>query len=194
MGVELILNNLAITNFNDVVRHRSTFYAHYQDKDAMVDHFENQILTDIRGLMNDHLEETMKFQSISDHSFQTYPVVDQIIEYINHEFDLIRVLLGPKGDHHLEEKVESLLMEIIDADLFRLKGKMGMTREIPDNFAHKIIVSGLMSIIKVWLLEGNPESPEEISKIIMKTRYMSPYDLLGIDEKPTKKAISQRKG
>ncbi len=40
-----------------------------------------------------------------------------------------------------------------------------------------------MSIIKVWLLEGNPESPEEISKIIMKTRYMSPYDLLGIDEK-----------
>lgn len=39
-----------------------------------------------------------------------------------------------------------------------------------------------MSVIKVWLAEGNPDSPEEISDIIMKTRYMSPFQLLGIDE------------
>ncbi|MCP9333784.1 TetR/AcrR family transcriptional regulator [Lentilactobacillus hilgardii] len=161
---------------------RSTFYAHYQDKFAMIDHFENQILTDIQDLMKNNLTDTMTYQDLSSGKPQTYPVVDKIIQYIDREFNLIRVLLGPKGDGRLEERVKQVLTEIIDADLFRLKGEMGMTKQIPANFAHEIIVSGLMSIIKVWLSEGNPESPKEISEIIMKTRYMSPFDILGVEE------------
>lgn len=161
---------------------RSTFYAHYQDKFAMVDHFENQILNDIRKIMKANLADTMQYQNVAVDKPQTYPVVDKIIQYINRNFDMIRALLGPKGDGQLEERVKLLLTKIIDADLFRLKGRTGMTTKIPDNFAHEIIVSGLMSIIKVWLAGGNPESPAIISDIIMKTRYMSPFDLLGINE------------
>ncbi|WP_243673985.1 TetR/AcrR family transcriptional regulator [Lentilactobacillus kisonensis] len=166
---------------------RSTFYNHYQDKPGMVTHFENQILNDIRQLMKNNLADTMQYQDPSSGNPQTYPVVDKIIQYINQEFDLIRVLLGPNGDNRLEEKIKDLLTEIIDADLYRLKGTTKMTNQLPDNFAHEIIVSGLMSIIKVWLSEGNPESPSEISAIIMKTRYLSPYELLGIDEATSSK-------
>lgn len=148
----------------------------------MVDHFENEILAHIKNLMKDNLADTMKYQDVSSGKPHTYPVVDKIIQYIASEFDMIRVLLGSNGDNRLEEKVKELLTKIIDADLFRLKGEMRMTKQIPNNFSHEIIVSGLMSVIKVWLAEGNPDSPEEISDIIMKTRYMSPFQLLGIDE------------
>lgn len=174
-----------ITKYANI--NRSTFYSHYQDKFMMVDHFENEILTHIKNLMKDNLADTMKYQDVSSGKPQTYPVVDKIIQYIASEFDMIRVLLGPNGDNRLEEKVKGLLTKIIDADLFRLKGEMGMTKQIPNNFSHEIIVSGLMSVIKVWLSEGNPDSPEEISDIIMKTRYMSPFQLLGIDDTPEAK-------
>ena len=44
-----------------------------------------------------------------------------------------------------------------------------------------MVISELISVIKLWLTKTNPEPPQKISEIIIKTRYLSPHELLGFD-------------
>ncbi|MBZ2200211.1 MAG: TetR-like C-terminal domain-containing protein [Lentilactobacillus hilgardii] len=166
-----------ITKFARI--NRSTFYTHYRDKTAMVSDFEDQILTHIEKLVLDHSDEKIGYQDVSEGTPHVCAAVETVVDYLNQEFNMSRALLGPGGDSQLEVKIRKLLGRLIDRQLVEVKGQTGPTK-IPDNFAREIIVSGLMSIIKVWLTEGNPETPKEISTIIMKTRYLSPFDLLDV--------------
>lgn len=158
---------------------RSTFYAHYEDKIALTRHFEDQILNEMHTVMDTNLAETMIYQRADDENLHTYPAVTQMIQFIYQEFELIKVLIA---DAQFYDAVKERLRQIIDRDLYMVKGSTRMSTRLPDNYAHEIVLSGILSVIQVWLSQGNPETPEEISDIIMRTRYMSPYQLLGIDE------------
>lgn len=158
---------------------RSTFYAHYEDKIALTRHFEDQILNEMHTVMDTNLAETMIYQRADDENLHTYPAVTQMIQFIYQEFELIKVLIA---DAQFYDAVKERLRQIIDRDLYMVKGSTRMSTRLPDNYAHEIVLSGILSVIQVWLSQGNPETPEEISEIIMRTRYMSPYQLLGIDE------------
>ncbi|MSC09442.1 TetR/AcrR family transcriptional regulator, partial [Lactobacillus rhamnosus] len=46
----------------------------------------------------------------------------------------------------------------------------------------QIIVYGIIDIIQLWLNETNPRSEAEIVDILMKTRFLSPYQLLALEK------------
>lgn len=160
---------------------RSTFYSYYLDKFDLLEKLETEILSDLRTLIDANLADTMQFQEL-DQNFQIYPVVQEIINYIAKNFDLVKTLLGPNGDPSFEVQAKQLISTVIDADLHHRKGTNQMTSAIPQHFAHELIVSQLFDIISIWLAEEHPTAPEEIATIIQKTRYLSPYDILDIED------------
>jgi len=162
---------------------RSTFYLHYQDKFDLLKRYEDQLLTDIdRNLIN-NLTQTMQFQPQGQTTPQIYPVVTKIVTYIWDNFALIQALLSPNGDPHFEPQLRALLAQTIDTDLYLVKGVPQLTNAIPEKYARELVVAGIFDIIKVWLQQLEPETPPEIAAIIMKTRYLNPYSLLGLTQK-----------
>lgn len=158
---------------------RSTFYAHYEDKYALEKHFEDAILNELSDQLNSNLDTTMKYQDIKE-GVKSYPVIDTIVDYIESEFDLIKVLMSSTGTS-FESRIKNVLYQVVDQGLYLAKGNDKMLDQIPNDYAYEIVVSGILDTMKFWLFKDKPESKEVIVDIIMKTRYLSPYDLLGVD-------------
>lgn len=161
---------------------RGTFYLHYVDKYALLDHYENRFIDQIHNFLANEFEGTMTYQSVKENGVYIYPVVQKTVGLIQHEFPLCQVLFGPNGDPRFELKLKHIIKQAISNGLDRVKGDISVTRYIPEDYAWELIISGLFTIIKTWLREKDPRSPEAIADIIMKTRFLSPYDLLGIKD------------
>lgn len=175
------LNHVTVKDITETAHiNRSTFYKHFIDKPDLINHFEHQFLEHINSLNLYNSDEFIKNQSRHDVKLLFYSTINQIIEYIYDDFELAKALIGPNGDPYFEEKVKKLLIEVLNFDLEYLKGSHELNDYIPDDYAHEIIISELLNIIKLWLSKSNPEPPQKISEIIIKTRYLSPHDILGI--------------
>lgn len=161
---------------------RGTFYLHYADKYALLDHYENHLIDQIQDYFTNDFEGTMTYQSVKENGVYTYPVVQKTVGFIHQEFALWQVLLGLNGDPRFELKLKRIMKQAISNGLDRVKGDISVTRCIPEDYAWELIISGMFTIIKTWLREDDPQSPEAIADIMMKTRFLSPYDLLGIKD------------
>ncbi len=157
---------------------RSTFYAHYNDKYDLLKSYENSVLKSLSQTLNNNLNSLTKSQNIKVDD-ESYPVINLIIGYIESEFDLIKVLLTISS---FGEKIKNILRQIIIKGLYLDKGNNKTVGTIPNDYAYEIIVSGLLSTITYWLSKDHPENKDTIIDIILKSRYLSPYDLLGVDD------------
>lgn len=182
------LNHVTVKDITEAAHiNRSTFYKHFVDKPALVEHYEKQFLDHVRNSLNvaslhPKSENTVMISNSEEMQMKLYSTINQIIEYVYDELELAKALIGPNGDPFFEEKIKKLLNEVLNSDLIFLKGSPQLTRFIPDDYAHEIIISELLSIIKLWLAKTNPEPPQEISEIIIKTRYLSPHDILEVND------------
>jgi len=172
--------HLSISDITSIAEiNRSTFYAHYEDKYDLEKHFEDSILEELKEKLKNNLNTTMQYQDITQ-GVEPYTVLTTIMEYVASEFELVKVLMDSNGTS-FETRVKKILRYVIDQGLYLKKGNDKMAQQIPNDYAYEIIVAGLMDTIKYWLSKDKPEDVDTIVDIIMKTRYLSPYDLLGID-------------
>ncbi len=153
---------------------RGTFYLHYVDKYALLDHYENHLIDQIQDYFTNDFEGTMTYQSVKENGVYTYPVVQKTVGFIHQEFALWQVLLGLNGDPRFELKLKRIMKQAISNGLDRVKGDISVTRCIPEDYAWELIISGMFTIIKTWLREDDPQNPEAIADIMMKTRFFKP--------------------
>lgn len=178
------LTHFSVTDITKLAHiNRSTFYLHYLDKFDLIDSYKNQVITDIKKLISQNISESMTYQDIDANNFKTYPAIKLVINYVYQNFDLFAALLGPKGDPYLEIQLKKLIAEVILTDLKRVKGNTELTKYLPHKYALEIMVSEFFAVIELWLVQPEPEKPEEIVDIIMKSRYLSPFDILGLQKK-----------
>ncbi|WP_407893164.1 TetR/AcrR family transcriptional regulator C-terminal domain-containing protein [Lacticaseibacillus sp. N501-2] len=159
---------------------RGTFYLHYVDKYALLAHYEADLTTRLAQFFQADFADTMIMPAKSQ--AKTYPVVEEVVGLVASEFDLFKVLLGPAGDPRFEYQLKKMVRAAISQRLHQLKNRIALTPDIPVDYAWELIISGLFSIIQTWLQAAEPETPETVCAIIMKTRFLSPYDLLGIHD------------
>jgi AcrR family transcriptional regulator len=175
------LTHFSVTDITKLARiNRSTFYLHYVDKFALIDFYENKVVDDVQKLIDQNITESMTYQDITAENFKTYPAIKLVINYVYTEFSLISALLGPNGDPYLEIRLKKLIAQVILDDLKRVKGNQELTKYLPHKYAMEIMVSEFFAIIELWLKQEHPEEPNEIIDIIMKSRYLSPFDILGL--------------
>ncbi|KRM51851.1 TetR/AcrR family transcriptional regulator [Ligilactobacillus araffinosus] len=174
------LNHVTVKDITKTANiNRSTFYKHFVDKPHLVNRYEEQFFEHVNNMFKVADKNDISEQSIEEIQLQLYSKINKIIEYIYDELELAKALIGPNGDPFFEEKIKELLRKILNSDIKLIKGKMNVQNFIPEDYAHEIIISELISIIKLWLAKSNPEPPQKISEIIIKTRYLSPNELLG---------------
>ena len=159
---------------------RGTFYLHYLDKDDLVAKVEASLLGDLERGLDIGMDTAMDPNAIV--SGKQSPLMVNMVHLINQRRDICQFLLSPVGDPSLLSRVAKLLRDKILGHLAELKGEAHFIHDIPDAYVSQIIVYGIIDIIQLWLNEPQPRSEAEIVDILMKTRFLSPYQLLALEK------------
>ncbi len=138
---------------------RSTFYAHFEDINALMD-----------SLMTDMLSECISFQE--QPLEQIYPEdifspdnIEMVLEEIKKHKKLYLYYVEHNTYHKAYKYLEHLLDDIVVS-------KIRSNNDSSDKHLHyyyAYVISGIIAIINEWLLCGSEESSREIAEIICRS-------------------------
>lgn len=178
-----LLNTKGFDNLtvSDIARgsdiNRGTFYLHYVDKYDLMEKLEMEIIYDLKQIMlldNDitSIDQNKPIDLIP------YNRIVNALHYIKDDFSFIAALSGKGGDHNFPGLIKDVLKETIQAKINTFDHFQFSRKDIPEEYAIEILLSGIVAIILVWIHKGGIESPEEIGRMIELTKSLSPNDLL----------------
>ncbi|KRO26993.1 TetR/AcrR family transcriptional regulator [Lactiplantibacillus fabifermentans] len=154
---------------------RGTFYQHYTDKYDLLNQLEMQFEQALAAIFARYFDETM-----TPNHLEPYPVVQQAVQLVANNFALLQALLGPNGDPRLEYRLKQRTKSAVQHQLTNRKGAPKLTPQLPAELAWNLEIDGIFDVFKVWLSQSKPVTPTELSQILMQTRYLSPYKMLGL--------------
>ncbi|MBS0950440.1 TetR/AcrR family transcriptional regulator [Weissella minor] len=174
-------NKVTIT---DIAQHahisRGTFYVHYIDKYDLLEKLEADIFEKLQSsLVREQLNAPLLARTSEDIITSTYRTFSYYLAYIDSERETIRVLLSPNGDPYFFDKVKNLVDQLLTSKLAEFNGHF--SDALPISYSKEISITNLLNIVRHWLNSPNPESPNELAEILMKSRLIAPRDLLVFD-------------
>lgn len=138
---------------DEVDINRSTFYLHYTDINQLLESLEEELLSEIIGVIQTH--------SIESFDESSFPFIQDIFTILSKNVDLCCALLGPNGDIAFVHQIENLVSEQY-FQVFQTSFK----KEIVDiAYFHAFCLTGCVGLIKSWLGQGAKESPEHMAKL-----------------------------
>lgn len=142
---------------------RSTFYAHYQDKDDLLlrgvteiaygDTLEDAVKWEIKHISRDETSGNISFAKMFFHIQQNQP--------------LHKALFTHHKENIVVEKGTNYLYAILKAQLIRL-AKNGQEPKVPIPLLAQYLTGGLMSLIKWWIENDISYSAEEMDNLFQK--------------------------
>lgn len=140
---------------------RSTFYAHFKDQYDLLHHIEREAL--------DNIKRYLARQDYNPNLPVTGQALTRILEYVKDNAALFFALLSDNGDLVIQREIMSL------AQMFPIpigKGYDERTREYLALFG----TTGCVSVLQKWLEDNMPESPAELSNMILQMIYSGMAD------------------
>lgn len=132
---------------------RSTFYAHYTDQFDLLRQIEDDVINNLKIYLEQYVDDRT-------------PITEQnlkgILEYAKTNTDLFIVLLGENGDQAFQNDLMALV-ELIPFQYNAADNK----KEYLLTFA----ITGCISVLHKWLVEGREETPEEMANLVLKVIY-----------------------
>lgn len=126
---------------------RSTFYAHYRSQYDLMAQIETEVLADLEQYLTE-------CASSSDN-------VAKVLEYAQANADLFLMLLG-EGEGRFQQRI----MELVH--LFDLRADLGAGLEgYATEYLYLFAVNGALGVLTRWLENGTPQSPAEMSKLLV---------------------------
>lgn len=186
---EAFINLVCGKGFNDLTVmdiareahiNRGTFYLHYFDKFDLLEKFEEELLHETRAIMQESLPAAMKNSVLKQENDSLYTIVIRSLGYMYEHAKILNALISGNGDPHFLDKIKTLLNDEIDKALIQKKGAAKFISTLPEDYAKELILNSLLSPILFWISKENPEKPDEIAEIIMKSRFLSPFAVLDI--------------
>lgn len=153
---------------------RGTFYLHYADKFDLLQELENEAIEGLAGILLTDSGETVD----DPLALIPYPVILRALQYIKGDFVFIHALLGPNGDPLLVDRIKVLLQRAVDAQVARSVNLHHASAGFPADYAAEILLSGIVSIVLLWIRKGAAEPPEQIASMVSRAKRISPYELL----------------
>ncbi|MCE4955943.1 TetR/AcrR family transcriptional regulator [Macrococcoides caseolyticum] len=136
---------------------RSTFYAYFEDKYALLDGMIDLHIMKIEQIMNDNLQN-LKSETDKRPSVENY--LNQTFEYIYEQKQFFKILITKHPAQNFTQKLMSSWRKNFLAVL-----NSTITLNYPDYFV-SYTVGGQFGVLFFWLQNDCPEPPEVISKII----------------------------
>jgi AcrR family transcriptional regulator len=130
---------------------RSTFYAHYHDKDAL---FVGEL---------DRVIEVLSQRIPGQEEMPFFPSLG-LFHHVGEEYELYKALLWTPGIDLLIKHMQKSLSQRIEQSL----EKSGRKFEVPIPIMANFIVGSFLTLLKWWLENKMTYSPEEMDKIFKK--------------------------
>lgn len=158
---------------------RGTFYVHYTDKYELLSKIEDELIMNITNALKDNLKEPLSNDSTHDRSGATYRVFNQALEYVDGERETMYALFSANGDPQFFSQIKDVVDHLFTMQLEKNAGHFSAA--IPIDYTKEIAINSILNIVRHWIDKENPESPEELADILMRSRFMAPHDLISFD-------------
>ncbi|MDR9747309.1 TetR/AcrR family transcriptional regulator [Paenibacillus taichungensis] len=151
---------------------RSTFYAHFLDKDDLLDSMVNekfQLLEQLLAERNSHLGSLPSFN-------EPDPIYAVLFEHIleHEEFYRVMVLINPAGNFNrrLNEVIREMFLDRIS--------QLGMEqKEVPLDILLDHISFSTIGIIHKWLADNKVNSPHHMALQLTRIALLGTYKAMG---------------
>ena len=129
---------------------RSTFYAHFRNQYDLLDHVEAEALGDLKARL------------LADDESRTRNVV-QILEYAKENADVFLMLLDESDGSFQQQIME--LAHLVDLQMSDAPGAVEADKQ---EYMYLFAVSGALGMLSHWLKKATPQSPAEMSELLMR--------------------------
>lgn len=170
---------------SDITRHsqinRGTFYLHYIDKYDLLEKLEEEAENELRYILSYNIESySIKDRKNSDlKDIVPYENILNALIYINNDSNFIKALMGENGNPRFVEKFKNLLREVVKK-FNQCHIDKGNDKKIPKEYILEIIITGIISIVTMWIKRDFKETPQQIADIISESRSISPIEFLAL--------------
>lgn len=152
------LDDITISELTKTAKiNRGTFYLSYEDFNDFIISLENNILDDLKILLNNNFINCGLGEGI-----------EVIFKYIYNNMSLLKVCFT-------EELFIIKFEEVIERFIERHNN---FTHVIPSEYSRVLLLNSTVSLLKIWIFESQSRSVNDIMEIFYKTRRMSPLDLV----------------
>ena len=153
---------------------RGTFYLHYVDKIDLLEQLETDVLLDLevifekydKGITNEPVE------------IIPYEAILEALKYVRNDFAFVSALMNISGNSKMRERLKQLIRETIQKQISGSENLSFQMGNLPPDYAQEILLSGILSMILLWIKKGALETPEEIAAMITKAKQIAPNELL----------------
>lgn len=154
------ISRITITEIcNDADINRTTFYSHYNSQFDLLEKIVQELIYNI----NSHLD-TFEFDDNIEKSLQ---ILTKILEYINLNSELCKVLLGSNSTIKLQKDIMMIMNQRCISE-WVIKNSIDQTTA---DYLYSFTITGNIGIIQKWLSERDKKSAKEMAEIIMKLTY-----------------------
>ena len=179
IGAKKSLSKITVSDITKLVKiNRGTFYLHYSDKDTLIESIENHFTQKIEKQLSGVMEEIMV---VDLNPLDPHPQLINLFRILNQNSQSLLVLMGQNGDPKFISTFYDLLEKNLLARIIQIKGEVKVIPTIPVDYVIHIVISEIIDIIQYWLRKENAISEEAITDIIVRTRLLSPYQLLNFE-------------
>lgn len=138
---------------------RSTFYAHFEDINSLMDCLMTDMISKCICLPNQHLE------MISPETIFSPDYIETVIEQIKNHKNLYLYYIEQSSYNNALKYAEQLLNNIVVSKI--KTNNDSSTKHL--HFYYAYVISGTAAIINEWLLSGTEENSREIAEIICRS-------------------------
>ena len=162
---------------SDVAReagiNRGTFYAHYTDKFDLMEKQIQSVIDEIRDLLLAPGKER-----VDAHDLIPRENVLAALAYVKENREFVAAVTSDGTDARLQSQVKEALAQLIEC---RARSYPELTLSyhgVPKDYGREMLLSGVTSVIWLWLRKGCVESSEEICDIVFANKNLAPGELL----------------
>ena len=158
---------------------RGTFYAHYQDKFDLMKKCEEEIMLELSSIVKTKFPSVMASLKTESAAVQPFQHTVSVFEYLNENSDIMRAVLGPKGDLSFQTRLKEFMWETLYGD-----NPLAFVKEenllVPGQYLSSYLGNAMLGVVQQWLNSGRKESPQEMARILTTITVNGPLYAAGI--------------
>lgn len=153
---------------------RGTFYLHYLDKYDLLEKLEDDLLNNLTEILLKKYDKHLN----NPKEIIPYQAILNALYYVKDDFEFVQVLVSKNGDISFINRFQELLKRTLEQGILKDNALNYSKQGLPEDYANEILLSGVTSVILLWIKKDGIETPEEIAHIINQSKDISPYELL----------------